>query len=251
MAEQRDTVVRKIFAVKKLKQEGKISIILILLLFFPLFTYAQRKSDIGIFAGTSYYMGDLNPVKHLYSSGFAIGPIYRYNFDPRNSIRFSSIYHSLSGNSRDYGDPYVESLNSSFTTTFIDAAANYEINFIPYKTTNRKFNQSLYLSAGLGYHLVITPKFSLLKSHLTIPFGMGYKFNITKKMSAGAEVSVRKTFTDTGIDEITNISTGPNNTLFGNKDWYTFAGIFISYKIFNYREDCPAYDKMEINYGND
>jgi hypothetical protein len=218
-------------------------ILFILVLFsFPFIAFSQRKSDIGIFGGTSYYMGDLNPSKHFYSPGYAFGPIYRYNFDPRSSIRFSGIYHKLSGNSAGYGDLYVESLNSSFDATFIDASANYEINFIPYKTANRKLKQSLYLTAGAGYHVLLTTNAKEGMSHFMIPFGIGYKFNTTKKMSAGVELSVRKTFTDTGIDGITNIDSETNNTLFGNKDWYTFAGIFISYKIFNYRDDCPAYD---------
>ncbi len=187
-------------------------------------------------------MGDLNPVKHFYLPGYAIGPIIRYNFEPRNSIRVSAIYHNLSGNSENYGDPYIESLDKSFNATFIDMAANYEINFVPYKTANRKMNRSVYLSAGLGYHFVLNSDAAGAKNHFVLPFGIGYKINATKKLSAGAELSVRKAFTDKGIDGVTNIASESNNTLFGNKDWYTFAGIFISYKIFNFREDCPAYE---------
>jgi hypothetical protein len=239
---QLNTVAKDTYLINRNSRKNRISFILALLLFLPFLAFSQRKSDIGIFAGTSYYMGDLNPSKQFYKPGYAIGPIYRYNFEPRNSIRISAIYHNLRGSSTGYGDPYIESLNTSFDATFIDAAANYEINFIPYKTANRKLNQSLYLSAGIGYHFVLTSSVPTAKSHFTIPFGMGYKFNVTKKLSAGAEVSVRKTFTDTGIDGVTNIASELNNTLFGNKDWYTFAGIFISYKIFNYREDCPAYE---------
>lgn len=216
-------------------------VILALLLLFPVFVFSQRKSDIGVFAGTSYYMGDLNPNKHFYSPGIAFGPIYRYNFEPRNSIRLSAIYHKLSGNSEGYGDPYVESLISGFEASFVDASANYEINFIPYKTANKKLKQSVYLTVGIGYHLILDSNIPYSKSHLTIPFGTGYKFNITRKMSAGLELSIRKTFTDIDIDGVRNIGMQKNN-LFGNNDWYTFAGIFISYKIFSYREDCPAYD---------
>ncbi len=209
---------------------------------FPTLSYAQKKSDFGIFSGTSFYKGDLNPTKNFYLPGLAVGPIYRYNFEARNSIRLSTIYHSLKGETNGYGDPYVESLNSRFDATFVDVAANYEINFIPYKTANRKLNQSLYLSVGLSYNLLLSSNNPEAKNHLTLPFGMGYKFNLTKKLSAGAEMSVRKTFSDSAIDGETNIASESNKALFGNKDWYTFAGIFISYKIFNFREDCPAYD---------
>lgn len=214
--------------------------LLFLGLLLPGKIYSQRKSDIGFFAGTSYYMGDLNPSRHFYIPSYAIGPIFRYNFEPRNSLRFHGIYHKLSGDPAGYGDPYVESFTGkAFTKSFIDLAANYEINFIPYKTANRKLNQSLYLTAGLGYHVSIA---EFGKSHFTIPFGMGYKFNLTKKLSAGMEVTGRKTFADEKIDDVININPEEKNPLFGNKDWYTFAGIFISYKIFSFREDCPAYE---------
>jgi hypothetical protein len=238
LVKQRNTAVNNTHSIKFISGESKVFLLLALLLLFPVLVFSQRKSDIGFFAGTSYYMGDLNPQKHFYLPGYAIGPMFRYNFEPRNSIRLSGIYHNLQGNSQGYGDVYVQSLNTEFDATFIDIAANYEINFIPYKTADKKKNKSLYLSAGLGYHVALTGK---AKNHFTIPFGIGYKFNVTKKLSAGAELSVRKTFNDSAIDGKTNIS-GNKINLVGNNDWYTFAGIFISYKIFNFREECHAYD---------
>lgn len=207
-------------------------------LFLSLNVSSQRKADIGFFAGTSYYMGDINPNKHFYSPSIAIGPIYRYNFHLRNSIRVSGIYHKLSANDSDFDDPFQQLRNKSFSGSFVDMATVYEFNFAPYKTSDQKENQSLYTSVGLGYHLAFGGE-----NHITIPFSIGYKFNVRKKLSAGIELSSRKTFTDLKIDGISNpgISNGDFH-LVGNNDWYTFAGIFITYKIFNFREDCPTYD---------
>ena len=183
-------------------------------------------------------MGDLNPSKHFDKPGYAVGPIYRYNFEPRNSIRLSAIYNFLYSDANGYGNDYIEELSLlSFDATFVDIAAVYEFNFIPYKTANRKLKKSLYISGGMAYNVNL----SGAQSHFSIPFGIGYKLNVAKKLSVGAEVSVRKTFSDTAIDGVHNVGS-ENNNLVGNNDWYTFAGIFISYKIFNYREDCPAYD---------
>ena len=86
----------------------------IYLLFFFLFLLlsgskhldAQRKSDIGFFAGTAYYMGDINTNQQFYNPSIAIGPIYRYNFNPRTSLRFSGIYHRLKASDLDFTDPY-------------------------------------------------------------------------------------------------------------------------------------------------
>jgi hypothetical protein len=201
--------------------------------------FAQRKSDIGLFAGSSSYMGDINPSRQFYSPALAIGPIFRYNFELRNSIRLNAIYHKLQGSDQDFSDPFRILRDASFNASFIDAAAIYEFNFVPYKTSNRKYNRTFYLSGGVGYHFVISTN-TLTNNHFVIPFGLGYKFNAGKKLAVGSEVSVRKTFNDK-IDGIENFALEGNKHLFGNNDWYTFAGIFLTYKIFNFREDCPAY----------
>ena len=105
---------------------------------------------------------------------------------------------------------------------------------------------SLYTAAGIGYHFVVAADNSTpqsMTSHFTIPFSLGFKFNSGNRLSAGVEWSPRKTFTDTGLDGVTNIGEVKSDFhLLGNNDWYNFAGVFITYKIFNYREDCPTYD---------
>ncbi len=214
-----------------------------ILIFFILFQIqdvnSQRKADIGFFAGTSYYMGDINPSTHFYSPSLAIGPVYRYNFHKRSSVRFSGIYHRLKADPADF-DIYYPVPVAPFNASFVDLALNYEFNFIPYKTADRKNNQSFYTGFGIGYQMKITPD---LANNITIPFAIGYKFNAGKKLSAGVELSSRKTFFDEKIDGVGNIgSTEDKFHLVGNNDWYTFAGIFITYKIFNFREDCPTYD---------
>ena len=70
-------------------------------------------------------------------------------------------------------------------------------------------------------------------------FGAGFKYNLTVKLGAGFDWSFRKTFNDS-FDGINN--PGENNMFFHNKDWYSLVQVFITYKIFDWREDCPAYD---------
>lgn len=188
-------------------------------------------------------MGDLNPGSHFSSPSFAIGPVYRYNLHMRSAIRISGIYHNLNGSDPEYND----GRGADFSGEFIDLAATYEFNFLPYKSTNtRKYKYSLYTAAGIGYHFLLSGdpgSDDPMSSHFTIPFSIGFKINAGRRLSAGVEWSPRKTFTDRGIDGIQNIGEEESNLhLFGNNDWYTFAGVFITYKIFNYREDCPTYD---------
>ncbi len=229
---------------KMRKMSFRLSFLLIILFFFPgQRSEAQRKSDIGIFAGVSYYMGDINTNRQFYAPSIAIGPIYRYNFNPRTAVRLSGIYHQLRGNDQDFSDPYQLARGASFSGSYIDLAAMYEFNFMPYQTANRKTKYTLYVAGGPGYNIVLSSNTSTginPRSHFTIPFSLGFKFNAGKRLSAGVEWSPRKTYNDR-IDGVQNIGTENQHYLVGNKDWYNFAGVFFTYKIFN-RVECPTYE---------
>ena len=53
---------------------------------------------------------------------------------------------------------------------------------------------------------------------------------------------MRKTFTDL-IDGVANPGGEAVQTPVGNNDWYMFTGIFLTYKIFNVINECPAYEE--------
>jgi hypothetical protein len=199
----------------------------------------QEKSDIGIFAGTSYYLGDLNPTVHYAFPSIAAGPIYRYNFNARNSIRGHAFYHGLRGSDNSGG------IVTEFDAKFVDLGLDFEFNWEPYKTAHRKTKSSPYVFAGIGYGLVIAPSAGE-RSHITMPFGFGYKINVGRWLSAGFEASARKAFSDYVDGDSPNFAQNPeaNDILapFGNKDWYFFTGLFVTYKIFKFWDDCPTYD---------
>ena len=221
-----------------------------LLILFLVFPYnhaaAQRKSDIGLIGGASYYMGDINHSQHFYAPSPAGGIIYRYNLNPRHSFRFSGVYTSLKGNDSDFEDAFQQWRNHSFKTSVIDLAITTEFNFMDYKPTSlRKNKYSPYVSAGLGYASVLSstiePRRDIkAKSSATIIFGGGFKYNLARRWSIGAEWTFRKTLNDL-LDAEENIG-ADQGVFFHNNDWYSIIGLFITYKIFNWREDCPAYE---------
>jgi len=200
---------------------------------------AQKNSDIGFFAGTSYYMGDLNISKHYAAPSFAAGPIYRYNFNERNSLRGHAFYHTLSASNQDYYGYNPDNLSTDFAAKFVDLGLDFEFNWKPYRTAFRKTQSSPYVFAGFGYGLNIISQPNV-KSHLTVPFGIGYKLNAGKWLSLGAEMSARKSLSDQ-VEGFTNPATDIF-TPFGNRDWYFFSGLFVTYKIFKFWEECHAYD---------
>jgi hypothetical protein len=204
------------------------------------FIFAQRNANFGLIGGLSYYMGDINPSRHFYNPSYAIGAIYRINLNPRYAIRGNASYTTLSGSDLDFPDllhpdrPYEP---VSFTTSLLDMNIQGEFNFIPFTPNIGRFNYTPYVSAGIGFSMALSTDAGA-GHHLTFPFGIGAKLNISKKISTGIEWSFRKTFTDL-IDGQEN-PTGVQS-LIHNNDWYSYLGVFITYKFFNYATDCPAY----------
>ena len=199
---------------------------------------AQRKSDIGFMLAVPWYQGDLSTLIPR-PSGLppAIGPFYRYNFNARNSLRAHGVFYSLG-----YAGEVFDGQPAEFQASFVDLGLDFEFNWWPYRTAWRKTKYSPYVTAGLGYSINYDGN---SVSHLYLPFGGGLKANLGKRMSGGLEVSMRKSFSDL-LDGVANYGS-EGNTPVGNNDWYMFTGVFITYKIFEYREPCPAMETKK-NY---
>jgi hypothetical protein len=192
----------------------------------------QRKADIGIMAGIPWYQGDIStliPRPNVVPP--SVGPFLRYNFNKRNSLRAHGVIYTLSASGTIFdGDP------AEFQSSFVDLGLDFEFNWWDYRTAYRRTRFSPYVSAGLGYSLNYQGG---SVSHLYLPFGGGLKANLRKRLSGGVEVSMRKTFTDR-IDGVVNVGGEEVESPIGNNDWYMFTGLFVSYKIFEYRDPCPA-----------
>jgi len=208
-----------------------------------IFVCAQRNANFGLIGGVSYYMGDVNPSRHFYNPSYALGALYRININPRYAIRGNAYYTTLSGSDSDFPnlknpDNYREINPVTFTTSLLDMNLQGEFNFKPFTPNVGKFNYTPYVSAGIGFTMALSTDAGA-GHHLTFPFGIGAKLNLSKKISTGIEWSFRKTFTDLidGQENPTSVQ-----SVIHNNDWYSYLGVFITYKFFNYADDCPAYE---------
>ncbi len=253
--------------------------VLPLFLLFTISVFAQR-NEIGVFLGTSYYLGDLTPSKHFLLTKPAGGIIYRYIFNPRWAIKMNVLYGNIEGN--DAVAKFNEPRNLSFKSRIWELSSQLELNFLPYVTGNTEedyfspyifggisvfrfnpkaeYNGTWYDLNPLGTEGQGTSEYSLKPYSLTnisLPFGLGIKYSIGKIICIGAEWGLRKTFTDY-LDDVSTTYADPailsaengpisavlsdrsdnygNNTGHqrgnsGNKDWYSFAGLFITFKI--------------------
>ncbi len=198
---------------------------------------AQKYFDFGLFGGTSYYMGEINHAQQFYYPSISFGALARYNLNKRYAFRLNGYYGSLKASDSDFTTQLPTRRPMEVNTKILEYTAQFEINFLPYLTGTSKNNLTTYIAFGIGYAFPIGGNYYEPKSHLSIPVGAGIKFNVTDKVGMGAEWSFRKTFTDS----LDGIESPLGKRLLHNNDWYSFAGIFITYKFFNFAVDCPTY----------
>jgi len=277
----------------------KKNIILILFLFLLSGISFGQRSEIGLFGGGSYYLGDLNPSKHFNLTKAAGGFLYRYNLTPRFAFKLNVLYGTLEGS--DAITRFDANRNLYFKSPILDFAGEIELNFFNYVTGNKKMMLSPYIFAGicifhfnpkaqdtlggkwwdlqtLGTEGQGTSMYADRKPYsltqLGFPFGIGVKYSLTQKICFGVEWGMRKTHTDYLDDVSTTYAdpvilaaeNGPQAAYFGDrsidhtsdhkdlqrgnpatKDWYSFAGIFLTVKLTK-KQPCGSYIEGKKNY---
>jgi len=258
--------------------------------FTPLFTFAQVW-EVGAFLGRSAYAGDLTPglidTKQIHPAG---GILVRYTVSKYFTIKGNAYDGTISGDDADATNPKNVRRSLNFRSNILDVGLNGEINITGFEPTSRyyksQYKTSPYIFLGVsvfnfdpqGYDKVSgkwvrlqplgtegqgTPRYNDRQKYaltqIAIPFGLGFKHNLSEHWNIGLEIGFRKTFTDY-LDDVSDsyipndylshfsgalaarMALGNNlanlaytdNTLRGNPntdDWYMMAGITITYVI--------------------
>ena len=260
------------------------------ILLIPFFSNAQFW-EIGVMLGGANYAGDLSqgPVT-LKETHPAVGALIRANIRRTFTLKGNIYFGRISGDDGNGDQAIRKYRNLDFRSNVLEIGINGEVNFSGFEAGNRKYKSSPYGFLGIaifkfdpqgylpttGEWVRLQPlgtegqgttryndrrKYSL--TQVSIPFGVGQKFNLTDNWNVGFEFGWRKTFTDY-LDDVsstypeydylysnsgalaaqmsnkTNLSGsgvrkdwGPhdrrgNST---NLDWYLFGGITITYTI--------------------
>lgn len=212
-------------------------------------TFAQH-SEFGFIGGLAYYTGELNPAPNPQNKlRPMVGIFYRKNLSERYSLRFGVNAAKIAAEDNQATsepDQNFETRNFSFSSNLLDGYGILEFNFIPYQINNSVSKFSPYVFIGLaGFY--VNPKVennhtnSTKTSSLTsvaMPFGAGIKFNFVQNMGMALEWTYRKTFTDNidGLEEVHLNGFQMSNS--GNKDWYSFISLSLSYKFLRKRDVC-------------
>ncbi len=197
---------------------------------------SQARTEIGLNTGLSVYYGDLNESALFYSPKVYYGFLIKRNFDERYAVQLA-----LNNVKLGVDEPKVNIVDqiypvNSFDSRVWDVVLQTEFNFLPYSPLELKKDFiSPYITAGVGVIF-----FSGGKS-LTVPFGLGIKVKIDRRLGIGSEWTFRKTFTDVIDNGTESIKTDEYSSLIHNNDWFSIIGIFVTYNISKLRIDCPAY----------
>jgi hypothetical protein len=244
----------------------------------------KRAFEFGFMGGGSYYIGDINPNKHFIYSKPAVGLIVRYNLSTRHSMRFTASYGNVYGADSKTEDSYQLNRNLSFSSSIIEIAMGFELDLVKYRINDMKYPISPYFFYELAYFrmnpkvknsnggddivlqelgtegqgTLLSAKKPYALNQISIPLGIGIKFNIKKRLAVSLEYGIRKTFTDY-LDDVSGkyvnpyvlgelkgplaaeladpslngqsystlgLDRGNSNT----KDWYTMYGVMITFK---------------------
>ena len=232
--------------------------------------FAQRH-EYGIFAGGSYYLGELNASKHINEvSNLSFGVMYQKNINTRYTLRYSLLYGELMGSDEFFDIGLNNFRDLAFDTKLYEFGFMIMFNFFPYGLNQKELPYTPYIGAGLSIFNVNANVYSLQRdslaaippenyeygSHtaLAFPFGFGFKFLPVPALDIGIEWMMRKTSSDR-IDGLENQYVEGNTSFINvpyhhpegfqkgnlkNRDWYSTIGITILFRPGAGVNKCPT-----------
>lgn len=245
--------------------------------------------EVGATGGLSYYVGDINPKKHFSQNELGFGAVVRYYQNFRWAFRFQ--YSNMNLTSSDAMSAFRPERDLSFNSTINDFALMAEFNFFDYWTGSNRNYITPYIFAGLSYFTCNTslPKGLELDSegnveqsfdsngnvlfaeeyenmpkgsNFSVPFGIGVKYSVFKRIGMSLEWRIHKTFTDE-IDKVvdnysyeivTNPSLGTEEQKYHKEpmgykcDWFSMLGLSITYRFNLPKKDACYSGAMNIRY---
>lgn len=189
---------------------------------FAFNTASAQSWEVGGFVGGAGYMGDLNPNNPLKISGAAGGVIVKYNFGPYLSAKAAYTYGHITGADSLSGNQQFRDRNLSFSTGLSELSLVGELNFMSYVPSISKNIYTPFIYAGVGL-VSYSPKATFNRqvydlreyttegqsapygtSALSIPFGVGIKYNISGRLNLIADLGYRVARTDF-LDDVSGV----------------------------------------------
>lgn len=210
-----------------------IKICLAFLLALPFGAMAQEdyRFDIGGGIGMTGYLGDANTSNLYQYPSWDVELLFRYIANPRWGFKTNFYTGGLRGDTSKMTNVYPSGEQYKFTTTFYEIGEMAEFNFFNYGMGERyrKLKRfSPYITAGLSLTLWTVDGHT--SAGFTLPFGIGAKFKINRRLNLGLEFLMKKVFTDrldgAALEDPYNIK----SSFAKNTDWYSTLTLTLSYE---------------------
>ncbi|PWS26734.1 hypothetical protein DHW03_11920 [Pedobacter yonginense] len=199
---------------------NKLLIIILIILFDVQLSNAQVASwELGVHAGGAGYLGDLNQNNPLKISGFNGGAYVKRNFNQYLGVRLNYTYGQIQGKDSQSSNEQFRERNLAFKTSLNEFSALIDFNFFDFKLGGgtRRFTPYLFMGAGA---LLFKPtaqydgntyRLDRLNTEgqenaysnvvVTIPYGVGLRYNYKNAWSVFTEIGYRTPLTDY-IDDV-------------------------------------------------
>lgn len=233
----------------------------VLLVSITSLSYAQEeKWDGGFFLGASNYMGDLvePDLFDLSNTNIAFGFMLKRNISQSFGVRLGLTSGKISSTDLNYDNRKNRGYSFENRLTELSLLGQWEP-LASNRYRGGKFHKILspYLFAGAGLafsnpeadfngddtNLIQMDKNTEEKTLITVPVGIGLRYDITRKWNLGLEIGLRPAFSDflDGVMQAGDPS---------NEDWYTFGGLTLTTRfgakdtdgdgIADDSDDCPT-----------
>jgi hypothetical protein len=210
-------------------------------------------SEVGLGIGGANYKGELSPNYRFLNNQPAISLFYRRDISSpitaRGGLMLSHrILDKNTFSDKAFNLPLHNWRQAEARVSFAELSLIGEYNFLDYYDLRQKPRVSPYFFAGVAgllYNVKLSTDNPNLETTLnkpfetniavTIPFGVGVKYALSKHWNLGLEFGARKLLTDQ-LDNLFEIDGKQVANPYDN-DWYFYNGISLSYTI--YRINCP------------
>jgi len=195
---------------------NRIILIFIALLSLVGTLMSQKGYELGGWAGTSFYHGDINSSRLVQKPGLAIGVMARRNFDTRVAVKTQLSYGRVGADDANSKNNFERNRNLSFRSNILDWTNTLEFNFFSYEHGHATNNMTPYMFGGFNVFRY-NPTAELDGTRYTlrslgtegqIPgseyglisggwvLGGGFKFDVNRVWSVNIDMSLRFLFTD-------------------------------------------------------
>jgi len=244
--------------------------------------------ELGLQGGLSGYQGELNQSNPLAFNDWAIGLIVRKNLSRNWALRLNLLRANTHGDAAKNSNVAVQEQKLYFKSPIYEASLVGEFNFFKFEPSYTRISYTPYVFAGIGgfhfqpksysfdgnlvgLHDYYTENVDYSRMVVSIPFGVGFRYNLRGPLTLGLEIGYRVAFTDY-LDDISGNYIDANFDAKGNmiaeeevnqrsyfidpsqqmpigtqrgdgrkNDSYMLATITVTYAIF--RAGCPVYIK--------